>query len=105
MKWDKFYLVTTSVDDQRWYKVLKDFSENASEIKGENVIEFITDINDAPSVEDLDGSINNLVAYNDVMIDNKKNSARIFSRGWHKNTDVIYITQRNTQIPKLIRDN
>ena len=49
---------------------VKDFNENASEIKGENVIEFITDINDAPSIEDLDGSINNLVVYDDVMLDN-----------------------------------
>ena len=105
LKWDKLYLVAPSVDDQRCYEVLKDFNENASEIKGENVIEFITDINDAPSVDDLDGSINNLVVSDDVMLDNKKNPARIFSRGRHKNTDVIYVTQRYTQIPKLIRDN
>ncbi|KAL3884808.1 hypothetical protein ACJMK2_024909 [Sinanodonta woodiana] len=32
----------------------------------------------------------------------------LFSRvlsPWHKNTDVIYVTQRYTQIPKVIRDN
>ena len=39
------------------------------------------------------------------MLDNKKNPARIFSRGRHKSTDVIYVTQRFTQIPKVIRDN
>jgi hypothetical protein len=80
-------------------------NEKALEEKGENVIEFITDIDDAPSVEELDGSINNLVVYDDVMLDNQKNPARIFSRGRHKNTDVIYVTQRYTQIPKVIRDN
>ncbi len=105
MKWDKLYLVAPSVDDQRCYEVLKDFNENASEIKGESVIDFITDIDDAPSVDDLDGDINNLVVYDDVMLDNQKNPARIFSRGRHKNTDVIYVTQRYTQIPKVIRDN
>ena len=105
MKWDKLYLIAPSVDDQRCYKVLKDFNENASEIAGDDVVEFITDIDEAPSVEDIDGSINNLVVYDDVMLDNQKNPARIFSRGRHKNTDVIYVTQRYTQIPKVIRDN
>ena len=69
MKWDKLYLIAPSVDDQRCYEVLKDFNENASEFKGESVIEFITDIDDAPSVEDLDGDIKNLVVYDDVMLD------------------------------------
>ena len=105
MKWNKLYLVAPSVDDQRCYEVLKDFNENASEIAGEGIIELITDIDEAPSVEDLDGSINYLVVYDDVMLDNQKNPARIFSRGRHKNSDVIYVTQRYTQIPKVIRDN
>jgi len=105
MNWDKLYLVAPSVDDQRCYEVLKDYNDNATDIKGENVIEFITDIEEAPSVEDLDGDINNLVVYDDVMLDKQKNPARIFSRGRHRNTDVIYLTQRYTQIPKVIRDN
>ena len=105
MKWNKLYLVAPSVDDQRCYEVLKDFNENAATIAGENVIEFITDIDEAPSIDDIDGGVNNLVVYDDVMLDNQKNPARIFSRGRHKNTDVIYVTQRYTQIPKVIRDN
>ena len=73
MKWDKLYWIAPSVDDQRCYEVLKDFIENSSEITENNVIEFITDINDAPSIDDIDGGVNNLVVYDDVMLDNKKN--------------------------------
>ncbi len=62
-------------------------------------------MNEAPSVDDLNGFISNLVVYDDVMLDKQSNPARIFSRGRHKNTDVIYVTQRYTQIPKVIRDN
>ncbi len=69
------------------------------------LFDFITDIDEAPSVDDLDGFINNLVVYDDVMLDKQSNPARIFSRGRHKNTDVIYVTQRYTQIPKVTRDN
>jgi len=106
LKWDKLYLVAPSVDDQRCYEVLKDFNENAKSLNEDSdVIDFITDIDEAPSVDDLDGRINNLVVYDDVMLDKQSNPARIFSRGRHKNTDVIYVTQRYTQIPKVIRDN
>ena len=105
LKWDKMYLVAPSVDDQRCYEVLKEFNENARLLSGDDIIDFITDIDEAPSVDDLDGFINNLVVYDDVMLDKQTNPARIFSRGRHKNTDVIYVTQRYTQIPKVIRDN
>jgi len=40
MKLDRLFLIAPSVDDQRCYEVLKDFNENASDIKGENIIEF-----------------------------------------------------------------
>ena len=56
-------------------------------------------------MDDLSGEINNLVVYDDVMFDKQTNPARIFSRGRHKNADVIYVAQRYTQIPKVIRDN
>ena len=50
MKWDKLYLIAPSVDYQRCYEMLKDFNENASEIAGDGIIEFIMDIDEAPSV-------------------------------------------------------
>ena len=85
--------------------MLKDFTEKVKSEIDEDIIEFITDIEEAQSIDDINGSINNLVVYDDIMLDNQKNPARIFSRGRHKNTDVIYVTQRYTQIPKVIRDN
>ena len=79
MKWDRLYLIAPNVDDQRCYEVLKDMNEKALKKKGENIIEFITDIDDAPSVEELDGSINNLVVYDDVR-QSKKSCQDIFTR-------------------------
>ena len=105
LKWDKLYLIAPSVNDQPCYQVLTDYNERAKEIAGEDVIEIITDIDEAPLVDDLDGDINNLVVYDDVMLDKQKNPAKIFSRGRHKNADAIYLTQRYTQIPKVIRNN
>ena len=103
--WDKLYLVAPSVDDQHCYQVLKDYNETASEIAGDDVVEFITDIEEAPHIDDLTDGINNMIVYDDVMLDKQKNPALIFSRGRHKHADVFYLTQRYTQIPKVIRDN
>ena len=103
--WDKLYLIAPSVDDQHCYQVLKDFNETATENAVYNVVEFITDINEAPHIDDLDASINNMIVYDDVMLDKQNNPALIFSRGRHKHADVFYLAQRYTQIPKVVRDN
>jgi hypothetical protein len=57
MRLDKRYLVAMSVKDQQCYQVLKDFNESSKMINSNDVFEFITDIDEAPSVEDIDGSI------------------------------------------------
>ena len=71
------------VDDQRCQDVLKFFNERATLISDKDFIEFSTDTEDALSVDSTDGSINNLVLFDDVMLDRTANPARIFSRGRH----------------------
>ena len=71
MKWNKLYFVAPGVDDQWFYKVLKDFSKEAKSEIHVDIIEFITDIEEAPIIDVIDGCINNLVAYDDVMLDNQ----------------------------------
>jgi hypothetical protein len=51
--------------------VLKDFSKEAKSEIHVDIIEFITDIEEAPIIDVIDGCINNLVAYDDVMLDNQ----------------------------------
>ena len=82
--WDKLYLVAPSVNDQHCYQVLKDFNETATENAGYVVVEFITYVDEAPHINDLDSSMANMVVYDDVMLDKQKNPALIFSRGRHK---------------------
>ena len=92
---------------QRCYKIFDDCNENARLLSEESndSIEFITDIDEAQSVNDLDGSIYNLAVYVDVIVDKKSNPARIYFWGRFKSNDVIYVTQRYSQIPKMIKDN
>ena len=72
------YLVAPGLDDQNYYQVLKAFNETYSENVGENVVEFVTYIDEVTSVEDVYGPINNFVVYDDVMLDIQNNPARIF---------------------------
>ena len=72
LKWDKLYLVAPSVANQHCYQVLKDYDENASEIAEEEVIKFIIDIEEPTSIENIDAGVNNLVVYNDVILDTQK---------------------------------
>ena len=79
LKWDKLYLVATSVDDQRCYEILKDFNENTILLsEGGDII--LSLILMKRSVDELYGCINNVVFYNDViMLDKQSNPTRIFS--------------------------
>ena len=64
-----------SADDQRCYDVIKEFNESAKEISydGDDIVEFITDIDEAPSVDYIDGSISNLVVYDALYTNTKSN--------------------------------
>ena len=75
--WDKLYLIAPSVDNQHCYLVLIFFNETASENVGYNDVEFITDVTESSHVDDLDISINHMIVYDDVMLDNQKKSSNV----------------------------
>ena len=39
------------------------------------------------------------------MLEINKSAARLFSRGRHRGADVLYLTQKYTEVPKVLRDN
>lgn len=102
LNWDKAHLICTT-SDQPIYDVLHECNEKSK--SDEPPVTFIPDVEETPDTEDLDSSIKNIVIFDDVMLENQKNAAKLFSKGRHKGADVIYLTQKYTQIPKVIRDN
>ena len=100
LNWKKLYLICPT-SDQPLYDILHEYGDEI----GDESIEFINDVDDGPDPDDLDPTFKNLIVYDDVFLDSQKNPAKIFSKGRHKNADCIYLTQKYTQIPKVIRDN
>ena len=91
------------MDDRQCYQVLNYFNEKIVEITGEHWIEFITDIDEAPSLEDLDGSKNKLIVFDDDNVGSRKEPREDVFRGRQKYR--CDITQRYALISKVVRDN
>ena len=64
------------------------------------------DLEDVIPVDELDGSIQNLVIFDDFLLSkNQTPMIDYFVRGRHKNCSVVYLGQRWSGIPRVIRLN
>ncbi len=92
------------------YDNLRDLSTAVAEAEGcagetaeaEPLVEFLA-MEDAPDPEDLPPA--SCVVFDDCMLEINKSPARLFSRGRHRGADVLYLTQKYTEVPKVLRDN
>lgn len=103
--WDKIYLFAKNLH-QPLYKYLMDALGGP---KKENGILFASDtIDELPDLDSFDSKMQNLVVFDDMMLEDKKNLKKIESlyiRGRHKSISPIFISQSYFDTPKLIRKN
>ena len=93
--------------EQPIYDILRDLSTTvaeaeAGEAEAEPLVEFLA-MEDAPDPEDLPPA--SCVVFDDCMLEINKSAARLFSRGRHRGADILYLTQKYTEVPKVLRDN
>lgn len=98
--WERLIVISPTAEQEVWDPV-REFEDKNQRFL---TIDF-RDIDDAPDPEDLDEKYNNLIVFDDCMLENQKSAAKLFSRGRHKNADVLYLFQKYTEVPKVIRDN
>ena len=114
LDWDRIYIVSPTVEQEIW-DLIREFNDYISlnndslfslnnELFKEGSISFHS-IDDAPDPDDLDEENNNLIVFDDCMLENQKAPAKLFSRGHHKNADTLYLFQKYTEVPKVLRDN
>jgi len=63
---------------------------------------------DCPTVEEFDSNETNLVIFDDMMLESKKDLKRaeeIYIRGRRQNISALWITQSYYETPKIIRQN
>ena len=97
--------------EQPIYDNLRDLSTAVAEAEArdeiqaeaEPLVEFLA-MEDAPDPEDLPPPAS-CVVFDDCMLEINKSAARLFSRGRHRGSDVLYLTQKYTEVPKVLRDN
>ena len=102
--------------EQPIYDILRDPSTAVAEAEGcagdvgttaeaEPLVEFLA-MEDAPDPEDLPPPPPaSCVVFDDCMLEINKSAACLFSRGRHCGADVLYLTQKYTEVPKVLRDN
>ena len=95
--------------EQPIYDSLRDLNtavaeaESAGETaEADPLVEFLV-MEDAPDPEDLPPA--SCIVFDDCMLEINKSAARLFSRGRHRGADVLYLTQKYTEVPKVLRDN
>ena len=78
-------------------------AEAEADAEAEPLVEFLA-MEDAPDPEDPPPPAS-CVVFDDCMLEINKSAARLFSRGRHRGADVLYLTQKYTEVPKVLRDN
>ena len=108
VKWivfDKLYLYTKHMD-QPAVQMLITFFEKIQAKTGEELLFVSSDIEDVVPVDELDGSIQNLVVFDDFILESNLDTVvDYYVRGRHRNCSNIFLTQIYTKIPRPIRLN
>ena len=96
LDWDQLIIVTPTSDQEIW-DIVKEFGEDET-----FPVSFLTPDEAPDTIEDFEDS---LVVFDDCMLDSQTAPKKLFSQGRHKNVDVLYLFQKYTEVPKLLRDN
>lgn len=106
---EKIYLYAKDIT-QPLYAFLIDTLQKvgAAQKPPRELITASTDISAIPPVEDYDKKINNLVIFDDIVLEDKKIQKKIaqyFVRGRNQNISVMYLSQSYFEVPTIIRRN
>ena len=101
---DKVYLFSKKVHQNKYHALLQDFASNLDPVAGYEVIEAPGD--EIIPLEELPVDNQKIVLFDALVCESNQNSIiNYFINGRHRNWSVIYLTQTFYKVPKNIRDN
>ena len=101
----KIYLYAKKLDEPL-YLYLIDEWQNRSQKCGKTLIEYSESLNDAVTLQEVDESIQNLIVFDDMIVEkNLKQVEELFIRGRKSNCSIVFISQSYFAIPQIIRQN
>lgn len=102
---DKLYLYSKHID-QPQVQMLISFFNKIKEQTSEDILYVSNDIEDVVSVDDVDSSLQNLIIFDDMILENNLNQVvNFFIRGRHSTCSTIMISQIYMKVPRSIRLN
>jgi hypothetical protein len=104
---EKIYLFAKDLNEPIYHE-LTDICKAVEAEIGENILFESDDIDDLPPLTDIDANKNNLCIVDDMIAEKKaklKNMAAMWIRGRRKNVSTLFLTQKFTETPLLIRSN
>ena len=105
INWERLFVIGPTLE-QSIYDSLRDLStavvEAEETTEAKPPVEFLA-VDKTPDPEGL--PLASCVVFDDCMLEKNKSAARLFSRGRHRGADVLYLTQKYTEVPKVLRDN
>ena len=103
--WDKIYLVTPHIDQPKYQTLIK-FYEKVEKACDDDILEVFTSIEEAPTYEDMDTDLQNVIIYDDTLFEDLSTVEQLFTKNRHHNTTVFFLTQSYTKkTPIVIRQN
>ena len=101
----KIYLYAKKLDEPL-YEFLIDSWEKRSKKQKETLIEYSDDINEIVHLKDIDESIQNLIIFDDFIVERDlKQVEELFIRGRKSNCSITFISQSYYIIPSIARQN
>jgi len=102
---DRLYIYSKHMNQPK-FKLIQDFFDAIADRTGEKILYMSNDLEDVVPVDELDGSVQNLVIFDDFLLSkNQTPMIDYFVRSRHKCCSTVYLGQRWSSIPRVIRLN
>lgn len=107
-KWlyyDKLFVFAKNINEDK-YEFLREFIDALSEKRPELELVMSSNIDDVPSSGDFDKEYQNLVVFDDFVLERDQSKIEsLFMQGRKDNISTIYLSQSYHDIPKFVRSN
>ena len=110
LNYDKIYWFLRDVQEDKMMYVVNRISRVERRIKNTTkqdvkLLEYSTNLDEVPSLEDIDKDIMNLVVFDDCVAQkHQEKISELFLAGRKRNCTIIYITQSLFRTPMLVRE-
>lgn len=107
--WSRVYLFCKVVDEPLYACLIEEFNDISKKV-GRQIISVSTDLDEVPTIENIDPREKNLFIFDDVICDSEAKLQKIkplyvWGRKYGKGISTIFISQSFFRIPKICRDN